>query len=81
MLITFENKKGSYRTPYLMNIFCSKPLINRYKEVFILVKKKGDCEIPPSGGAEDDLNEPFVRLLMLVRVVNEGKGELKFEGV
>ena len=22
-------------------------------------------------GAEDDLNEPFVRLLMLVRVVNE----------
>jgi len=25
-------------------------------------------------GAEDDLNEPFVRLLMLIRAVNEENG-------
>ncbi|CAM4272812.1 hypothetical protein SAMN06265348_109314 [Pedobacter westerhofensis] len=36
-------------------------------------------------GAEDDLNEPFIRLLMLVKTVNEEnvlvKEGLHFEGV
>jgi|GEM_PF-3946045 len=31
------------------------------------------------GGAEDELNEPYVRLLMLVRAVNEENILLKVE--
>lgn len=29
------------------------------------------AQYTPLHGAEDDLNEPFVRLLMLIRAVNE----------
>jgi len=34
-------------------------------------KKASEFDLKGLCGAEDDLNEPFVRLLMLVRAVNE----------
>jgi len=59
---------------------------NRRAQHLISTKEKGaPLNGAPFGGAEEGLNEPFVRLLMLVRSVNEEnvlkKGELDFEGV
>lgn len=56
----------SFRDQFFMRLYAFNGEINNNKKASEVTQRLSLC------GAEDDLNEPFLRLLMLVRAVKEG---------